>query len=154
MDIANNFQFWRFHHMKTVERIIGHKPGTGGSSGVAFLRKALEIEFFPELDQGNVTVEVELPQGYNLQETARLIESIEGRVVDHSEVVHILTTLGSLSSLDRGTNMAKINIKLVDADERDLNSRQLANLFIRDLSDIPNAKIRVSAISGAGTTAR
>ncbi len=49
MDIANNFQFWRFHHMKTVERIIGHKPGTGGSSGVAFLRKALETEFFPEL---------------------------------------------------------------------------------------------------------
>ena len=49
MDIANNFQFWRFHHMKTVERIIGHKPGTGGSSGVEFLKKALDIEFFPEL---------------------------------------------------------------------------------------------------------
>lgn len=51
MDISNNFQFWRFHHMKTVERIIGHKKGTGGSSGVAFLRKALDIEFFPELIQ-------------------------------------------------------------------------------------------------------
>ncbi|MBT8108045.1 MAG: tryptophan 2,3-dioxygenase [Gammaproteobacteria bacterium] len=51
MDIANNVQFWRFHHMKTVERIIGHKPGTGGSSGVAFLKKALDMEFFPELLQ-------------------------------------------------------------------------------------------------------
>jgi tryptophan 2,3-dioxygenase len=49
MDIANNFQFWRFHHMKTVERIIGHKPGSGGSSGVMFLKKALEFTFFPEL---------------------------------------------------------------------------------------------------------
>ena len=49
MDIANNFQSWRFHHMKTVERIIGHKPGSGGSSGVTFLKKALEITFFPEL---------------------------------------------------------------------------------------------------------
>jgi tryptophan 2,3-dioxygenase len=49
MDIANNFQFWRFHHMKTVERIIGYKPGSGGSSGVTFLKKALDIEFFPEL---------------------------------------------------------------------------------------------------------
>lgn len=49
MDIANNFQFWRFHHMKTVERIIGHKTGSGGSSGVHFLKKALDIEFFPEL---------------------------------------------------------------------------------------------------------
>jgi len=51
MDIANNFQFWRFHHMKTVERIIGHKPGSGGSSGVSFLKKAIDSEFFPELIQ-------------------------------------------------------------------------------------------------------
>jgi len=49
MDVGNNFQFWRFHHMKTVERIIGHKPGSGGSSGVAFLKQALDIDFFPEL---------------------------------------------------------------------------------------------------------
>jgi tryptophan 2,3-dioxygenase len=35
--------------MKTVERIIGHKTGSGGSSGVTFLKKALDIEFFPEL---------------------------------------------------------------------------------------------------------
>ena len=51
LDVANNFHFWRFHHMKTVERIIGHKRGTGGSSGVAFLKRALEIEIFPELIQ-------------------------------------------------------------------------------------------------------
>lgn len=49
IDVSNNFQFWRFHHMKTVERIIGHQRGTGGSSGVPFLKKALDIEFFPEL---------------------------------------------------------------------------------------------------------
>jgi tryptophan 2,3-dioxygenase len=49
MDIGNNFHFWRFHHMKTVERIIGHKRGSGGSSGVSFLKKALDTEFFPEL---------------------------------------------------------------------------------------------------------
>ena len=49
VDIEINFQTWRFHHMKTVERIIGYKPGTGGSSGVPFLKKALDVEFFPEL---------------------------------------------------------------------------------------------------------
>jgi len=49
MDVGNNFQFWRFHHLKTVERIIGHKRGTGGSSGVSFLKKAIDFEFFPEL---------------------------------------------------------------------------------------------------------
>lgn len=49
MDVGNNFQFWRFHHMKTVERIIGHKSGTGGSSGVSFLKRVLDVELFPEL---------------------------------------------------------------------------------------------------------
>ncbi len=43
------FQLWRFRHMKTVERIIGYKRGTGGSSGVAFLKQALDLTFFPEL---------------------------------------------------------------------------------------------------------
>lgn len=49
VDIEEAFQLWRFRHMKTVERIIGDKRGTGGSSGVGFLRKALDITFFPEL---------------------------------------------------------------------------------------------------------
>jgi tryptophan 2,3-dioxygenase len=49
MDVEEYFQLWRFRHMKTVERIIGHKKGTGGSSGVGFLKKALELTFFPEL---------------------------------------------------------------------------------------------------------
>jgi tryptophan 2,3-dioxygenase len=49
VDIEESFQLWRFRHLKTVERIIGRKPGTGGSSGVAFLKRALDIVFFPEL---------------------------------------------------------------------------------------------------------
>lgn len=49
VDIEVNFQLWRFRHLKTVERIIGYKSGTGGSSGVAFLKKALDLSFFPEL---------------------------------------------------------------------------------------------------------
>jgi tryptophan 2,3-dioxygenase len=49
VDVEESFQLWRFRHLKTVERIIGHKRGTGGSSGVGFLRRALERTFFPEL---------------------------------------------------------------------------------------------------------
>lgn len=49
IDIEDNMQFWRFRHLRTVERIIGSKPGTGGSSGVPFLRRALDLTFFPEL---------------------------------------------------------------------------------------------------------
>lgn len=49
IDIEESFQQWRFQHMYTVQRIIGNKMGTGGSSGVSFLKKALDISFFPEL---------------------------------------------------------------------------------------------------------
>jgi tryptophan 2,3-dioxygenase len=49
VDVEEYFLLWRFRHMKTVERIIGFRPGTGGSSGVGFLRRALELTFFPEL---------------------------------------------------------------------------------------------------------
>ena len=49
VDLEDNFQLWRFRHLKTVERIIGFKTGTGGSNGVPFLRRALELTFFPEL---------------------------------------------------------------------------------------------------------
>ena len=49
VDLEDHFQQWRFHHVSTVERIIGHKRGTGGTSGVSYLRRALETRFFPEL---------------------------------------------------------------------------------------------------------
>jgi tryptophan 2,3-dioxygenase len=49
VDVEESFQLWRFRHMKTVQRIIGYKRGTGGSSGVGFLRRALDLTFFPEL---------------------------------------------------------------------------------------------------------
>ena len=49
VDIEDAFQQWRFKHLSTVRRIIGEKPGTGGSSGVGFLKKALDTSFFPEL---------------------------------------------------------------------------------------------------------
>ncbi|MFO1427582.1 MAG: tryptophan 2,3-dioxygenase [Steroidobacteraceae bacterium] len=51
VDLDHKFQLWRFQHMKTVERIIGYKAGTGGTSGVSYLAKALELKFFPELWQ-------------------------------------------------------------------------------------------------------
>ena len=49
VDLEDNMQLWRFRHLKVVERTIGHKRGTGGSSGVDFLRRALDLTFFPEL---------------------------------------------------------------------------------------------------------
>jgi tryptophan 2,3-dioxygenase len=49
VDLEDNFQLWRFRHMRTVQRTIGMGTGTGGSSGAKFLERALSITFFPEL---------------------------------------------------------------------------------------------------------
>jgi tryptophan 2,3-dioxygenase len=59
VDIEERFQLWRFRHVTTVKRIIGFRQGTGGSSGVGFLKKALDITFFPEL--WDVRTELTLP---------------------------------------------------------------------------------------------
>lgn len=56
MTLDHKFQLWRFHHLKTVERVIGYKPGTGGTGGVSYLAKALELKFFPELWQARTSM--------------------------------------------------------------------------------------------------
>lgn len=58
VDVEQRFQLWRFRHMKTVHRIIGNKMGTGGSSGVTFLQRALGTTFFPELWDVRTELEV------------------------------------------------------------------------------------------------
>ncbi|MEM7022092.1 MAG: tryptophan 2,3-dioxygenase family protein, partial [Pseudomonadota bacterium] len=49
VDLEDYFRRWRFNHVTTVERVIGHKRGTGGTSGVGYLRKMLDVVLFPEL---------------------------------------------------------------------------------------------------------
>lgn len=49
LDVEDNFRRWRFNHLTTVERTIGFKPGSGGTSGVGYLRGALDTVLFPEL---------------------------------------------------------------------------------------------------------
>ena len=49
VDLEDYFRRWRFNHVTTVERVIGFKRGTGGTSGVKYLRRMLEVELFPEL---------------------------------------------------------------------------------------------------------
>jgi tryptophan 2,3-dioxygenase len=60
VDLETQFQLWRYRHMRTVMRIIGFKRGTGGSSGVGFLKQALELSFFPELFEVRTRIGVDL----------------------------------------------------------------------------------------------
>jgi tryptophan 2,3-dioxygenase len=56
VDLEDSFGTWRFRHMRTVERIIGHRRGTGGSAGVSYLKAALDGRFFPELYEARTAI--------------------------------------------------------------------------------------------------
>lgn len=111
------------------------------------------FDFMPLMDEGDIRAEVELPVGYNLDETADALNTIENRIKQNSDVKTLLTTIGRISNLDQGTNMALLNIKLIDASQRTLSTEETANNLIRQLSDIPNARLRIeatSSVSGEG----
>lgn len=108
------------------------------------------MELMPALDQGVLTVSVELPQGYNLEQTGKVLAEIQKRVGKYKEVQHLVTNLGTMGMIDSGTNLASADVKLVDAKKRKLSSAQMANKLTRDLASVPNARIIVSTQSTMG----
>ena len=114
-----------------------------------FARK-LGFEFMSTMDDGKVKIEVELPVGYNLEATAAEVRQIEDKIKHHPEVKHILTNLGKLSDLDIGTNMARIDVQLVDVKDRKIGIEKMVSIFAAELADIPNAKLKVDVASGMG----
>lgn len=121
--------------------------------GSILLFTKIPFDFVPAQDSGNLKIVVELPLGYNLNETARLLQKIEDRAEKHQEVISMLTTLGKESDLNQGVNLASLSVKLVDKGERKLSDKELAALLTKELSDIPNAKIKVSAVSATSELA-
>lgn len=108
---------------------------------------AIGIEFIPEMDQAELSIRVELPQGYNLEQTSQVYEEIHQRLGQYKEIEHVLTNLGSAGNMDTGTNIGSSIAKLVPANKRKLSSKRVAGKVLKSLSDIPNAKISVAAIS-------
>jgi HAE1 family hydrophobic/amphiphilic exporter-1 len=110
----------------------------------------LGFEFLPQFDDGKIKVEVELPEGYNLNETAKALKSIEERVKTHAEVKNMITNLGSISEINTGANMAKMDIQLVDVKERKNSIKTMISVFVKELADVPNARITVDYGSSSG----
>lgn len=108
------------------------------------------VEMFPSVDMGNLSVQVELPQGYNLDETGKILTEINHRLSKHKEIEHIITNLGTQGMIDTGVNLASADLKLVERKHRKLSSNQVAARLNQELADIPNAIIKVSAPMGIG----
>lgn len=108
------------------------------------------VDFMPALDDGKIRIEVELPEGYNLNESARVLAEIEERIKTYPEVVHILTDLGRLSFLDIGPNMGMMTVQLVDRADRAIGVQEMIDVFVEDLATVPNARIKVFNATESG----
>jgi len=117
---------------------------------LGFFGSKLGFEFLPIPDDGLINIEVEMPEGYNLDATAKIIKDIEKKIARHPEVKHVITNLGQLSELDVGTNMALMNIQLVKRDQRDIGHQAMVSVFVKELAEVPNAKIKVNIAGGMG----
>lgn len=107
----------------------------------------IPFEFMPTMDSGSIGIEIELKEDASLEQTAALIRQVEDRIAGFDEVDRIVTTLGKLSSMDRGTNMARIAVQLIDKSGRDSHSVIAGRMNVA-LSDISGAVIRITAESG------
>jgi HAE1 family hydrophobic/amphiphilic exporter-1 len=96
--------------------------------------------FFPDMDEGNFNIEVELPQGYSLEQSASVMTDIEKAVTGYPEIEKVLTTIGD----DRGTHKSVLNAIMVPADQREIKSYDFIQVMIKELSSIPNAIITVN----------
>jgi len=115
--------------------------------GTMMFAGGIGFEFMPLMDEGDILIEVELPTSTNVDEMGAAMQTIEDRLKQYPSVKRIVTEIGSLTEMDLGVFLATMSVKLVDPGERELGTNATTAVMIEDLSDIPNAKIRVRAIS-------
>lgn len=152
---------WEVLYKRSLNFILANKKRSVlvfAASIAAFLLSAIifgpriGVEFIPQFDDGKIKIEVELPEGYNLEETAKSLKQIEDKIKTHPEIKHIITNLGAISELSTGANMARMDVQIVDVKERKIKLKDMINILVKDLADIPNARITVGygSDSGAG----
>ncbi|HPR17900.1 MAG TPA: efflux RND transporter permease subunit [Candidatus Cloacimonadota bacterium] len=153
------FHRWEAGYRKALVFILNSKKRAMAVTVLAFVLfilsmmifgSKLAFELFPSSDEGQISINYELPVGYNLEQTAEMNDQIEKIVTQHKEVKQILVSLGQQGRIDEAVNLATMTVTLVDVTERKLSTDQLVSDLIMELSDLPNAKIKVSSSTSMG----
>jgi len=147
-------------YKKVLKKLLRRRLVSGIVVIVAFILFVMSFglagkvgfEFTPPFDQGNLTVNIELPQGYSLQETADLFEDIEPIIIQHPEIKYMVANIGTQGWVDQSTNLGSAEILLVDAEERDISTNDMVAILTKEMSAIPNAKINIfsGGLMGSG----
>jgi HAE1 family hydrophobic/amphiphilic exporter-1 len=97
----------------------------------------LKIKLLPDTDSTTFTINIETPPGYLLSETGQVVEDVEELLYKYEYIDNFVSSLGSDS------NRAAIDINLVDSDEREKTSNEIAAIIREEMSNIPGAKITI-----------
>jgi HAE1 family hydrophobic/amphiphilic exporter-1 len=108
------------------------------------------MEFMPSMDEGYLQVNVELPQGYNLDATKATVNEVIETISQNEKIEMSTVQLGTLGALDIGVNLAQLSVKLIDKDLRTMSSQDIAQELSEACAHIPNAKISIEVASSGG----
>ncbi|PAB59879.1 efflux RND transporter permease subunit [Anaeromicrobium sediminis] len=97
----------------------------------------LKIKLLPDTDSTTFTIKIETPPGYLLEETGEVVKTVEDLLYKYEEVDNFVSSLGSDS------NKAEIDVNLVESDERERTSNEIAAQVRNEIIDIPGAKITI-----------
>lgn len=110
-----------------------------------FLVPFIGYEIMPVTDGGKININLELPQGSSLEETAKYFEKIEGIISKHYEVVKMQTVLGTLGSTDFDVSIGRMTVYLTPKSKRSKRALEIANDYTKELSVLSGAKISITA---------
>jgi HAE1 family hydrophobic/amphiphilic exporter-1 len=150
--IEKMFKSWEASYAGSLRFVLGNRWVTGVLIvavvllllGSLQLAKTLGFEFAPQGDSGQLNVRMEMPPGTDLETMESKVRQVEDIIIQHQEIKHILGKLGEIDLTQRGTHTARLNVELVNVNDRRLGTRQLANLLMQELADIQNVRIKVS----------
>ncbi|MCB9260708.1 MAG: efflux RND transporter permease subunit [Ignavibacteriales bacterium] len=156
--LENLFTKWEDWYRNVLAIVIKNRITSLATLGITtliffgsfFFASKLSFEFMPFPDEGVINVQVELPQGNNLQNTAQFLKSVEERITKYDEIKHVLTQMGKITDLEQGTNLALLKVELVPVEERAMRTDEMVTVLTKELSDVPNAMFRISAATSVG----
>lgn len=150
-------------HLKAILRTRRRRFAVLGFTLVLFILASLlpitgilPTEFFPASDEDTLFINIEAPAGLKLEETNKITERVEERLLNYPEIANFATVVGKsgISAQDIGpsiqnpSNMAGIVVTLIDKDKREITSYDLAESIRKDIAGIKEAKISVESAEG------
>ncbi|KPU45133.1 swarming motility protein SwrC [Oxobacter pfennigii] len=142
-------------YKKILNWALNHRKSTVFIAIAVFIASMVSLstvgsEFFPQSDQGQISISISMPDGAEIEDVAKLVSDIEGKIEGIQEIKSVFSRAGSGGGyLGGGSNSGSITVMLKSLSERERGSLEVADEIRNLVKDIPGAKIGVTAATGS-----